>query len=172
MCGARLPRASRLRQGKGRVWLSLVFDRPTTRIHFDSAFLDQPLNQSDPQTVRLLLEISERQLQEAEAEMSFVGAVKAFLIDHIASPPTLDEAARLLAVSPRGLRRKLAEAGTSYQKLLDSVRLKMALRLLKETDTPVSSIGYELGFDNPSDFGRAFKRWSGQSPSSLRHARP
>ncbi|MCP5163800.1 MAG: AraC family transcriptional regulator ligand-binding domain-containing protein [Pseudomonadales bacterium] len=150
----------------------LVFDRPTTRIHFDSAFLDQPLNQSDPQTVRLLLEISERQLQEAEAEMSFVGAVKAFLIDHIASPPTLDEAARLLAVSPRGLRRKLAEAGTSYQKLLDSVRLKMALRLLKETDTPVSSIGYELGFDNPSDFGRAFKRWSGQSPSSLRHARP
>ena len=157
---------------RGEFGFPLLFDQPTTRVYFNRAYLDQPLNQSDPQTVRLLLEISERQLQEAEAEMSFVGAVKALLIDHISSPPKLDDAASLLGVSPRGLRRKLAEFGTSYRKLLDSVRLKMALRLLTETDTPVSAIGYELGFDNASDFGRAFKRWSGQSPSSVRRARP
>ncbi len=150
----------------------LFFDQPMTRIYFDRSCLDQPLKQSDPQTVRLLLEMSERQLQEAEAETSFVGAVQALLIEHLASPPKLDDAARLLGVSSRGLRRKLAASGTGYQKLLDSVRLKMALRLLTGTEMPVSSIGYELGFENASDFGRAFKRWSGQSPASMRRTRP
>ncbi len=149
----------------------IAFDQPKARIYFRTALLDEPLNQTDPQTVRLLIEMNERQLQEAEAEMSFVGSVKSLLVDQIVAPPKLDDAASLLGVSSRGLRRKLAEAGTSYQKLLDSLRLKIAVKLLTDTDTPVSSIGYELGFDNASDFGRAFKRWSGQSPSALRKQR-
>lgn len=155
---------------RGKFGFPLHFDQPTTRIWFDSAYLDQPLNQSDPQTVRLLQEMSERQLQEAEAERSLTGAVTALLIEQIASPPGLDATASVLGVSPRSLRRKLAESGTSYQKLLDSVRLKVAHRLLTATDMPVASVGYELGFDNASDFGRAFKRWSGQSPLSVRRA--
>ena len=111
------------------------------------------------------------QLEEAEAESGLVGSVKSLLIDRIASPPKLDEAAKLLGLSARGLRRKLEQSGTSYQKLLDSLRARIASRLLRDTDEPVSSIAYELGFDNPSDFGRAFKRWTGQSPSSLRQPR-
>lgn len=154
---------------RGEFAFPVTFDHSLTRIYFNKALLDQPLNQADPQTVRLLMEMSERQLEEAEAEMSFVGAVKAILIDQIASPPKLDDAAKLLGVSSRGLRRKLEQSGTTYHKVLDSVRLKMAVKLIKETDTPISSIAYELGFDNASDFGRAFKKWSGQPPSSIRN---
>lgn len=146
----------------------VTFDHARTLIYFDKELLDQPMKQADPQTVRLLMEMSEQQLEEANAEMSFVGAVKSILIDQIAAPPKLDDAAKHLGVSSRGLRRKLEQSGTSYQNLLDSVRLKMATKLLKETDAPISSIAYELGFDNASDFGRAFKRWCGQSPSSFR----
>ena len=40
--------------------------------------------------------------------------------------------------------------------------------LFVRADGTVSSIAYELGFSNASDFGRAFKKWSGQPPSSLR----
>ncbi len=108
------------------------------------------------------------QLREAEAETSLVGAVKLLLIDQVASPPKLDEAAQILGLSSRGLRRKLAESGTTYQGILDSVRLAMAKRLIKETDAPIASIGYELGFTHPADFGRAFKKWSGQPPSVYR----
>ncbi len=148
----------------------LNFGQARTRIYLNAEFLDEPMKQADPQTVRLLLEMTERQLEEAEAETSFVGAVKSLLIDQVAAPPKLDEAAKLLGVSSRGLRRKLEESGTTYQKILDAVRLKMAIRLIRETDAPIASIAYELGFDNASDFGRAFKRWSGQTPSSLRRA--
>ncbi|CAA0121199.1 putative HTH-type transcriptional regulator [Halioglobus japonicus] len=152
----------------GEFAFPMTFGHARTRVHFDNTLLDQPMKQADPQTVRLLIEMSERQLQEAEAELSFVGAVKSLLIEQIASPPKLNDAAKQLGISSRGLRRKLEQSGTSYQKVLDSVRLKMANRLIEETDAPIASIAYELGFDNASDFGRAFKKWSGQSPSSVR----
>lgn len=146
----------------------MKFDHSRTRIYFNKELLDRPLEHADAQTVRLLLEMSERQLEEAEAEMSMVGAVKSILIEQIVSPPKLDEAAKILGVSSRGLRRKLEQSGTTYQKILDSVRLKMAIQLIKESDAPISSIAYELGFGNASDFGRAFKKWSGLPPSSFR----
>lgn len=147
----------------------LTFGHSQTRVYFNRELLDQRIKQADPQTIRLLTEMSERQLEEADSEMSFVGGVKTLLIDQIASPPKLDEAAKLLGISSRGLRRKLEQSGTTYHKVLNSVRLKMATKLLKETDTPVSTIAYQLGFGNASDFGRAFKKWSGQSPSSIRN---
>ena len=145
-----------------------TFDHDRIKVYFNTTLLDRRIKQADPQTVRLLMEMSERQLEEAEAEMSFVGAVKSILIDQIVSPPKLDDAAKLLGVSSRGLRRKLEHSGTSYQKILDSVRLKMATKLIKESDAPIASIAYELGFGSSSDFGRAFKKWSGRSPSSIR----
>ena len=144
------------------------FNQTQSCIYLDSQHLDRPMRQADPQTVRLLTDMAEQQLREAEAETSLVGAVKLLLIDQVASPPKLDEAAQILGLSSRGLRRKLAESGTTYQGILDSVRLAMAKRLIKETDAPIASIGYELGFTHPSDFGRAFKKWSGQPPSVYR----
>lgn len=150
----------------------MVFSKPRTRLCFHKELLDRPLRQADPQTVRLLTETTERQLQALEAETSLVGAARALLVDHIASPPKLTEAARALNLSSRGLRRKLAEAGTSYQKLMDEVRLRLATRMLTETATPIATVADELGFANASDFARAFKRWSGRPPSALRQETP
>ena len=146
----------------------LRFNCARTRIHFAGEYLDQPMKQADPTTVRLITEMTERQLVEAEAEMSVVGAVRALLVDQVGAPPKLDDAARMLGLSSRSLRRKLAEAGTTYQRLLDSVRLKLALKLLRDSTAPVASIAYELGFNNPSDFTRAFKKWNGEPPSAIR----
>ena len=150
----------------------MIFAIARTRIFFRKSLLDRTLRQADPQTVRLLTETTERQLQALESEVSLVGSTRALLAEHIAAPPRLDEAARALSLSPRGLRRKLAEAGTSYQRLLDEVRLRLSTRLLTETTMPVASVAYALGFGNASDFARAFKRWTGQPPSTLRQEPP
>ena len=144
------------------------FDCPHNRVYLNADLLVQPLYKADPQTTRLLIEMCDQQLEEADAERGIVGAVKSVVVGNIASPPKLDDAARMLGVSSRGLRRKLAESGTSYKKILDSLRVRMATKLLRETEVPISSIAYELGFSNPSDFGRSFKRCSGVSPSAIR----
>jgi AraC-like DNA-binding protein len=84
------------------------------------------------------------------------------------SVPVLDEVAKELAMSRRNLQRTLRESGTSYQALLDEVRRDLAIRHLANPATSAGQVGFLLGFSEPSAFHRAFKRWTGKSPSQFR----
>ncbi len=153
----------------GDMGFEMRFDCSRHRVFLDPDLIDTPLKYADPQTVRLITEICEKQLQEANAEEGVAGAVTSLVLDHLSSPPNLEQAAGMLGLSGRNLRRKLQESGTTYQSILDGARQRLATKLLLETDESVASIAYELGFEHPSHFGRAFKKWTGQSPSAYRH---
>jgi AraC-like DNA-binding protein len=84
--------------------------------------------------------------------------------------PVLDEVAKELAMSRRNLQRVLRESGTSYQTLLDDVRRDLAIRHLANPSTSAGQVGFLLGFSEPSAFHRAFKRWTGKSPTQFRIA--
>ena len=71
-------------------------------------------------------------------------------------------------VSPRHLRRKLSETFTTYEKLLDEVRMELAIKLIQENRLNLGRIAFELGFLDPSSFTRAFRRWTGMSPTAFR----
>ena len=73
-----------------------------------------------------------------------------------------------LNISPRHLRRKLSQEGTSYEQLLDEVRRESAMRMIIEGNLSLTSIAYEMGFLDPSSFTRAFRRWTGMSPTAFR----
>ena len=146
----------------------LAFEADRTEIFLNPVLINKPLKKADPQTTRLITEFCEKQLAELNAEVSVVGAVSALIYAQIAAPPTLDQAANKIGLSARSLRRHLQSCGTTYQSILNDAREALAMKLLRETDEPVSAIAYEVGFENPSHFGRAFKKWSGQSPSEFR----
>jgi AraC-like DNA-binding protein len=78
--------------------------------------------------------------------------------------------ARRLALSLRNMQRRLAEEGTSFQLLLDQTRASLARGYLDEGRCSVSEITYLLGFAGVSNFSRAFKRWTGVSPSAYRRS--
>ena len=71
-------------------------------------------------------------------------------------------------VSERTLRRKLTEEGTSFQEIKDKLRKNMAIYYLSQPDIPISTITNKLGFSEPAAFTRAFKQWTGQTPSLYR----
>lgn len=71
-------------------------------------------------------------------------------------------------ISPRHLRRKLNVEGTSYEQLVDEVRKEGAIRMISQGQLSLTSIAYELGFLDPSSFTRAFRRWTGMSPTAFR----
>jgi len=73
-----------------------------------------------------------------------------------------------LNISPRHLRRKLSQEGTSYEQLADDVRREAALRMISDGQLSLTSIAYELGFLDPSSFTRAFRRWTNMSPTAYR----
>jgi AraC-like DNA-binding protein len=82
--------------------------------------------------------------------------------------PALDKVADQLNISQSSLYRRLKEADTSYQKIVDNFREHQAIKYLRETDLPVCEVAANLGFSDPSNFRRAFKKWTGTTPAELR----
>jgi AraC-like DNA-binding protein len=82
--------------------------------------------------------------------------------------PTVEQVAAELALSARSLHRQLAAEGTSYQRLLDSVRCDEAIRQTLEDQRPFKAIAAAVGFADPRAFRRAFKRWTGTTPHEFR----
>ncbi len=72
--------------------------------------------------------------------------------------------AEKLGVSGRTLHRRLHERGTTYQELLDRVRLRLATRFLA-SGRPIGEVAASVGFSQASTFHRAFKSWTGQTPT-------
>lgn len=75
-----------------------------------------------------------------------------------------------LGLSIRTLDTRLLQAGTSYQILLDKVRNDLAQRYLRVTEYSLTQISYLLGFSDSANFTRAFRKWTGHSPSEFRSA--
>lgn len=96
-----------------------------------------------------------------------VGRLKA-LLDGPDHRVGIDEAARALHLSVSSLKRRLAEAGTSFRALRDEALQQRALMLLAEPSASLASVGAELGYGDLANFAHAFKRWTGQSPGAFR----
>jgi AraC-like DNA-binding protein len=73
-----------------------------------------------------------------------------------------------LSCSHRTLTRKLKADGLSFQKLLDEVRFSMAKKILYRSNKSTKQVASALGMNNPAVFCRAFKKWSGMTPSEYR----
>lgn len=82
---------------------------------------------------------------------------------------TVDKSAQQLGISVRSLQRHLHEAGVSHSQLVDEVRFEIACRLLDEREMSIADVGRALGFTDPSNFSRAFMRWTGMSPTTCQH---
>jgi AraC-like DNA-binding protein len=85
-----------------------------------------------------------------------------------AGQPTQRGVAASLGMSVRNLQRKLHDEGFSFTSLLEEVRRELALQYLNQRHRSIGEITYLLGFSEPSNFTRAFRRWSGTSPNAFR----
>ncbi len=81
---------------------------------------------------------------------------------------TLEKAAAALAVSPRSLQRKLADAQLSFQTVLDAVRKDLARVYLRDPALSALDVALLLGYAEQSSFTRAFKTWFATTPSAWR----
>jgi AraC-like DNA-binding protein len=104
------------------------------------------------------------------ANRPLAGIFDNLLTEQLASgEPSGADIALRLNMSRRTLQRKLAEAETSYQQLVDDTRREMALRYIDDRKMSVTDITFLLGFSGQSAFARAFKRWTGFSPTDYRN---
>jgi len=78
------------------------------------------------------------------------------------------EVATAIGLSARALQRHLAKQGTSFSNVIERARRQHALKLLVQDNLSISEIGHALGYSDPSNFCRAFQKWTGQSPKRCR----
>jgi AraC-like DNA-binding protein len=102
------------------------------------------------------------------AQTDFATSLRLLLTGYLDEGLTMTDCADLVGMSDRTLQRRLAQHETTFNELLDQTRFDSAKQLLQDKSISLSDIGYELGYANPANFTRAFRRWAGVSPRQHR----
>ena len=84
--------------------------------------------------------------------------------------PKMADVARRLAMSDRTLHRRLAERNLSFKTLVDTTRRQVAENLLRTRSYSLTEVAFLTGFSEQSAFNRAFKRWTGRTPTAFLEA--
>ena len=137
---------------------------------FPAGMLERPLKPLFP--ARAVDEAAVQAWLASTPAGDFAGAVQQ-VIDMLSSPtaPRIGLTAAAIGISVRGLQRRLAEAGMSYERLVVQSRFVTATQLLQNTDATVLDVALDAGYSDHAHFTRAFRRWTGMSPSEFRRTR-
>jgi AraC-like DNA-binding protein len=149
----------------------LAFGQPRTRLLLDERVLATPLRTHNPSASWQVLALCEAQMPQPDTRGAVTTSVARLLGAALAEDPKLAAVAERLHVSERTLRRQLRQEGTSFHAIHDRLRIERALALLQEPDLSIAAVGTQVGFRDPREFRRAFKRWTGATPSAARTRR-
>lgn len=148
---------------------TLRFDAPFNGFTFDRSYLDAPLAREDAKLHELMRKHADSLLAELRTAECLTARVRDIIRREL---PTGDASivnvARRLHMSTRTLNRKLEREGVNFKRLLDDTRRRLALSYVSGHQLELSEIASRLGFSQPAAFHRAFKRWTGQTPSEYR----
>ncbi len=144
------------------------FSRERYAMYIDPEIALEPLVTANPELVRVNDQIVTDYLASLD-HSDVVMRVRSELIERLPSGH-LDEGdiAASINLSRRSLQRKLKQQGVSFSGLLDSSRRELGLQYVRDSRHSLNEIAYLLGFSEPGNFTRAFKRWYGKAPSQYR----
>ncbi|ENX33620.1 hypothetical protein F889_02283 [Acinetobacter colistiniresistens] len=138
-------------------------------IYFDVKLLHTPSPAHEPELLKIHENHAEAQL-ELLKKYQLIHEIEKILASGLLESGEFDQniVAQYLNRSARSLRADLQLLNTSYEKVIAHYRERLARRLLSQTQETIDQIVYLTGFSEPSAFSRAFKRWTGETPTAYR----
>ncbi|MFC5408475.1 helix-turn-helix domain-containing protein [Larkinella bovis] len=82
----------------------------------------------------------------------------------------IEEVADEMGLSVRSLQRRLQAENVTFREIVDEARRDIALRLIRTNQHNINEIACVMGYDEPSSFRRAFKKWTGHNPKAYQLA--
>ncbi|MEE4217006.1 MAG: AraC family transcriptional regulator ligand-binding domain-containing protein [Xanthomonadales bacterium] len=146
----------------------VVFGARRHSLRFPAAWLDEPCVLHDEAMHRYLLGRCEAELKLMSGILPAEIAVRQALLASPGRLPGLREIAAGQNLSPRTLIRRLKHGNTSYRIICNDVRRSLAIDYLANSGLSIGHIAYHLGYQDPSNFGRAFRSWFGLTPGQYR----
>ncbi len=150
----------------------LVFGSHMNALLMDNEFLSIRLPHTNRYVFGVLSAHAEALLKSLEKSKSTRGRVESLLMPILhTGEASVDAIAAKLGLSRQTLFRRLKAEGTTFEKVLDELRHKLALYYLSGKKVSVNETAYLVGFSDPAAFSRAFKRWTGYSPRMMRSSK-
>jgi AraC-like DNA-binding protein len=145
----------------------IAYEAKVDALTFAADSLDRRLLSANPELARHNDDLVRRYLADMR-EGTVVDRVRKALSEHLSGDTSPGKVASLLGMSSRSLQRRLQEHGTSFVKVLADTRRELAASYLREQQWSITEIAFLLGFEDASAFARAFRAWTGTSPSEFR----
>ncbi len=146
----------------------VTFGADEDALHFSLAALQVPLPAGNLDLAHANDQVAERYLASLDPNL-VQDKVRAILLDLMPSGKVSQNAvADQLHRSVSSLQRQLQFEGVSYRQILEDTRRALATQFVREERYPLSQIAYLLGFSDQANFSRAFKRWTGETPTGFR----
>ncbi len=164
------PRASK--QFQQYFGCPIYYQTPQNRIIFPLVDLNKPLPNSNPELIQHLDAFLQGHIEELNSN-DFLKAVHQYVMGEISQHdpmgiPKIDEVAHHFSMSSRSFQRRLSEHDSHYKAVIDAARFELAKHYLQQAHYSIGEMSYSLGFSTESNFIRAFKRWSGETPNQFR----
>ena len=141
------------------------YDAPRCGLTFPRKSVERPL----PAENRALAQQNDKILQEfvrCLSEVSMTARVRRVVIDELPSgKPSAQQVAHALALTSRTLQRKLQHEDTNFEEVIEGVRKELAQQYMRSGEYDLLELTYLMGFCNLPAFSRAYKTWTGRSPS-------
>jgi len=147
---------------------AIEYSADAHRLSFDATLANTPLSTAHPELARLNDQTVIDYLARYEHN-NLAMQVRAKIIEGLPDGrPCQGDIAETLNTSLRSLQRRLRDEDTSFKDLLNETQQELALQYIRDSSRSIGEITYLLGFSEPSNFTRAFKRWTGKSPGEFR----
>lgn len=153
---------------RDKISSQIRFNQPHLIASFDKKYLGLKMVNADPIASQVAINQCENELSALGERRRLAMRVRDILTNAEQHYLSIETVAEHLCMSDRTLKRQLAAEGTSFSTIVDEVRYRHATSLLSRTDYSLEHIADQLGYSDVANFSRAFKRWSGRSPSNWR----
>jgi AraC-like DNA-binding protein len=151
----------------------VAFEAGENAMRLEQRFLHHPIAVQPRYVFGILCGHAEALLRQLEAEDTTRGRVERLLMPILHSGDIgIERIATAMALSRQTLYRRLKAEGVTFEQLLDELRRRLALEYLRGSRVSINETAYLVGFSDPAAFSRAFKRWTGMSPSAARAGLP
>ena len=147
----------------------VYFGKDENCIAYSPEIMDYKIPTYNPALLMVLQEFAEKIIEQNSKNQNIVSEVRTILLKAgNNSIPKEEEIAKILHISKRTLQKKLQDKGTSFLKILDEYQRELAVSYLNSQSVSNKEIAWVLGYNDISNFYRAFKRWTGMTPNEFR----
>ncbi len=145
----------------------VLFEQPVNKLCLPAEVVDTPLlnvlSNINLITDKTLLDYLDSMYKE-----NTTSRVRQAISRLLPSEVSIEKVSQLLHLTPRTLHRHLQAENTSFKTILDDLRFRLSKEYLQKNQYSITEIAFQLGFSDSSAFSRAFRQWSGESPSQFK----